>query len=380
MRKIHFIFILIAVVSFIFTGCSSKNDSNTYYEKNSGTYYEKESDASYGWLGFKMYLSSDKNSYAASIHSNDVVIIPSEYKGKPVTSIINPDRSNNKTINKLFLPNTITSIGEYAFKGCSSLTSITIPDSVTNIGESAFENCSDLRSITIPDSVTSIGEYAFKGCSSLTSITIPESVTSIGGYAFKGCNALTSITIPFVGLELNGTSNTLFGIIFEGYGYSYDTGYSNGGCVPSSLKKVIIKGGKSIEKYAFKGCSDLTSITIPESVTSIGESAFSYCSSLTSITIPESVTSIGKSAFFYCSSLTSITIPESVTSIGESAFSSCEKLTNIFYEAPQANGEKIYIGSGNSALTNAIWYYYSETKPASRGNYWHYVNGVPTKW
>ena len=133
----------------------------------------------------------------------------------------------------------VTSIGEYAFAGCSGLTSITIPDTVTSIGEYAFCECSGLTSITIPAGVTSIGEGAFAGCSGLTTITIPDTVTSIGEYAFSGCSGLTTITIPV--------------------------------------------GVTSIGEYAFCECSGLTSITIPASVTSIGEDSFYECTGLTSI-------------------------------------------------------------------------------------------------
>ena len=180
------------------------------------------------------------------------------------------------------MPDTVVSIGNAAFKDCSSLTSITIPDSVTSIGNAAFKDCSSLTSITIPDSVTFIGACAFNGCSSLTSITIPDSVTSIGAEAFRYCSSLTNITIP--------------------------------------------DGVTSIGWKAFSYCSRLTSITIPDSVTFIGAEAFRYCSSLTNITIPDGVTSIGEFAFFGCSSLTSITIPDSVTSIGKEAFSGCANL------------------------------------------------------
>ena len=216
------------------------------------------------------------------------------------------------------IPDTITHIGNWAFHGCSGLTSITIPNSVTSIGKSAFHGCSGLTSITIPNSVTSIGKSAFHGCSGLTSITIPESVTSIGNGAFWGCSGLTSIVVE----EGNSTydSRDNCNAIIETTNNTLIRGYQNT-TIPNSVT--------SIGDRAFSGCSGLTSITIPNSVTSIGEGAFSGCSGLTSITIPNSVTSIGKEAFLGCSGLTSITIPNSVTSIGEEAFSGCSGLTSI---------------------------------------------------
>ena len=216
----------------------------------------------------------------------------------------------------LVIPEEVKRIGKRAFYECGTLTSVTIPKSVTSIGDWAFSGCSGLKSITIPDSVTSIDEGAFSGCSGLKSITIPDSVTSIGWGVFFGCSGLTSITIPFVGEKMDGTENTRLDHIFV-----VD--------VPDSLKEVIITGGKDIDEMAFLGCSGLTNITIPDSVTSIGGSAFWGCRGLTNIIIPVSVTSIGSSAFSGCSGLKSITIPDSVTSIGEYAFSGCSGLKSI---------------------------------------------------
>ena len=160
------------------------------------------------------------------------------------------------------IPNSVTSIGDYAFEGLSGLTNVTIPNSVTSIGNYAFQNCTGLISATIGNSVTTFGRLAFYRCSGLTSVTIPESVTSIGKEAFSCCTGLTSVTIP--------NSVTTFGV------------------------------------GAFYGCSGLTSVTIPESVTSISEYAFYGCTRLTSVTIPESVTTIGNYAFNGCNSLSKI--------------------------------------------------------------------------
>ena len=229
----------------------------------------------------------------------------------------------SSNIRKVVITSGVISIGDYAFKGCSSLTSITIPGSVTSIGGDAFLRCSSLTSITIPGSVTSIGYSAFKGCSSLTSITIPSSVTNIKDSTFKGCSRLTSITIP------------------------------------SSVT--------SIGSAAFEGCSSLTSITIPSSVTSIEVWAFYECSSLTSITIPSGVTSIGGATFLRCSSLTSITIPSGVTSIGGYAFFECSNLTDVYYEGSEVEWKKVSISSDNNYyLTNAKIHYNSSASSSTK--------------
>ena len=276
------------------------------------------------------------------------------------------------------IPNTVTSIGDYAFSYCNRLTSINIPNSVTNIGHYAFYYCSGLTSVTIPNSVTNIGCYAFDGtpwynnqpdglvyagkvayrykgtmppetsitlldgtlgiavlafreCSNLTSITIPNSVTSIGDEAFSRCSGLTSVNIP----------NSLTSIGIGAFEYC------------SSLTSITIPNSvTSIGNDAFRGCSCLTSVTIPNSVTSIGDYAFQYCSSLTSVTIPNSVTSIGDAAFRECSGLTIVTIPNSVTNIGTGAFYDCSNLTNVKvdWETPLSIDDETFSNRSNATL------------------------------
>ena len=281
-----------------------------------------------------------------------------------LTSITIPNSVTNIGISAFYgcssllsisIPNNVTNIDNNAFRGCTSLTSVTIPNSVMSIGDYAFYGCTGLTSITIPNRVTYIGEYTFKGCTSLTSVTIGESVSEIGKSAFESCTSLTSVVwnaihcvnfiIPDAPFPNSVTSFTFGEKVEHVPAYlCYDMsvlasitipnsvtsigGGAFSGC--SSLTSVTIPNSvTSIGTYAFQGCSSLSSVTIPNNVTSIEAGAFSGCSSLTSITIPNSVTSIGSSAFDGCSSLTSVTIPNSVKSIGDWAFSGCSSLTSI---------------------------------------------------
>ncbi len=205
-----------------------------------------------------------------SYETNNGAITITGYTGPPWVVTI-PDTMNG-------LP--VTTIGEGAFEGCTSLTSVTIPNSVTNIGDSAFRECTSLTSVSLSTNLT--GDIGFDGCASLTSIVIPNGVT---GISFAGCTNLTSITIP------NSVT--------------------------------------SIGDWAFWSCTSLTSITIGNSVTGIGWNAFADCTSLTSVTIGNSVTGIGWAAFACCTSLTSVTIPNSVTTIESGAFEYCTSLTNV---------------------------------------------------
>ena len=219
---------------------------------------------------------------------------------------------NGELVTELIIPKGITSIGNYTFYNCRSLTAINISESVTSIGDFAFYGCSSLVNITIPEDVTSIGKHAFRECSSLTNINIPENVTSIGEHAFRECGSLTTITIP------------------EGVKVIPTSAFQN--C--SNLTSITLpEGVTSIEYQAFRECNSLANINIPKSVTSIGDFAFWGCSSLVNITISEDVTSIGSDAFMGCRNLNAFTIPESMASIGLRAFYNCTGLTTIICRA-----------------------------------------------
>ena len=402
------------------------------------------------------------------------VVIPDTYKGYPVVAIGESAFTGCSSLTSVTIPNSVTTIGDYAFSYCSSLTSVTIPNSVTTIGEYAFYNCSSLKAVyitdvaawcnisfdgyyanplyyarnlylngelitelVIPDSVTTIGEYAFYNCFSLTSVTIPDSVTTICYEAFCNCSSLKAVYITDVAawcnisfdsyyanplyyarnLYLNGelitelvipdsvtmigeyafyNCSSLTSVIFEdptGWWYADSSIATSGTAISESsladastaakylrssyadkywfkdtkleyykgLEYTLNESGTgyivtgirdctdtdliipnmynglpvtAIGDYAFYYCSALTSVTIPDSVTTIGNKAFYNCSSLTSVTIPDSVITIGNSVFYGCSSLTSVTIPDSVTAIGNYAFYGCSLLTSVIFEDP----------------------------------------------
>ena len=323
--------------------------------------------------GLQYTLSDDGTYYIVAgigTCTDTEVIIPEFYQDLPVRSIGRAAFRSCSNLTSIKIPNGVTSIGYCAFQYCSSLTSVTIPEGVTRIASNAFQDCANLTSIAIPNSVTEIGEYAFSGCSKLESISVGNSLAGIEYNAFDGCRGLTGVYITDLAMwckisyggeksnPLNFAKNL----------------YLNGTLVTDLT---IPDGITKINYYAFINCISITSVTIPDSVTSIGNSAFNGCSGLTSVNISDRVTTIGNMAFFGCSNLTSITIPDSVTTIGDHAFNVCTKLSAIYYRGTLAKWKEVYIGSLN---TTATIYYYTETAPVEAGNYWHYVDGVPTKW
>ena len=387
---------------------------NAYYLGNADNPYlfllkgEKDADSckiheNTRWIGEDAFRS---NFSLTSIEIPDGVTVISDFAfaaclnltsvtiGNSVTNIGDYAFWTCRGLTSIEIPDSVTRIGDWAFNGCDGLTGIEIPASVTSIGDQAFLGCRKLTSIEIPDSVTSIGDKAFEyctslqgtkydnayylgnadhpylflfkseetavsckihedtrwvgsgaflGCSGLTGIEIPGSVQSIGDDAFWRCRALANITVD----ANNQYYSSVDGILFDKVQTvlaCYPAGKTEEKyCIPDTVKSIgesafawcgltsieIPDGLTSIGYAAFENCTGLTDIEIPDGVTSIGGYAFSGCSGLTSIEISDGVTSIGGYAFRGCSGLTSIEIPDGVTSIGWSAFESCSNLTSV---------------------------------------------------
>ena len=273
--------------------------------------------------------------------------------GKEVTNLVIPSTMTSigkavfagcSSVTSITIPTTITSIGDYAFYGCSALTSLSISGSVNNVGRYAFGRCSNLSSITIPSGISSISDGMFSGCRNLTTVTIPNNITSIGGYAFSDCSNLTSVTI---GKNVTSIGDRAFDEctkLYEVYNLSSLSlvqGNNTNGKVAyyarvihTSLSEASIYYKQGDFQFVTSGTPTLiaytgsaSNVVLPSKCNGlnygISEKVFYGHKELTTVTIPEGVISIGRNAFRDCSALTSVTIPGSVTSLGTGIFPSC---------------------------------------------------------
>ena len=391
-----------------------KSGTTRQYDKN-GTYYWYYIPSS-----IKTVVISDAATRIPSIAFYNCSGLTRITIPDSVTSIGTYAFSRCSGLTSVIIPDSVTTIGSYAFEDCTGLTSITIPDSVTSIGTYAFSRCSGLTSVTIGKSVTSIGTSAFENCTGLTSITIPDSVTSIDNFAFRDCTGLMSVTIGSsvtdIGDYAFSRCSNLTTVDWNAMACTSAASTMFDGC--TNLTTISIGNNvTTLPAYAFSGCTGLTNVTIPNSVTSIGQSAFyrcnklqniyiadivawcnipglyelmgrgasnknlylnnelitsvsipdgvttipSYafygCDSIESVIIPDSVTSIGQSAFSRCSGLTSVTIPDSVTSIEQAAFQGCSGLTSINFEGTKAQWNEISKGTNWDSGTGSYKIY-----------------------
>jgi len=184
------------------------------------------------------------------------------------------------------MSDTVTTIGDYAFSGCTGLKEINMSNNITSIGSYAFNGCGSIKSITLPQKLQNMGIFAFNSCTSLENISIPSDVTSISEKTFNNCTSLVSVVLP--------------------------------------------EGIRTLGASSFRGCSSLENINLPDSITFIGEFSFSVCGNLVNPKLPKGLKSLEKASFKDCSSITSIDIPENVDTIGEKAFLNCTNLDNIY--------------------------------------------------
>ena len=341
-------------------------------------------------VGLVFALNDERTAYiVADMDSSgaDAVTIPATYNGLPVTSIGDRAFEGCSSLTSVTIGSNVASIGRWAFEDCNNLTSITIPASVASVGWGAFSDCSNLTGVYIsdtaawcalkfdnesanplyyagnlylngelvtelvlPEGVTGISSYAFYNCRNLASVTISDGAVSIGERSFYGCSDLALITIP--------DSVTSIGELAF-----YDCNALTGVFISDLAAWCTIDFGAYLNDNPLYYAGNLylhgelvTELIIPEGVTSISDGAFAGCSSLTEITISESVTNIGSSAFRECSGLTSVTVPDSVTSIGWSAFRECGRLTSVTFENMEGwwRAETSTATSGTSISSSAL--------------------------
>lgn len=229
---------------------------------------------------------------------------------------------NGTLVEHLVVPSHISAVAQRAFSGCHSLKSVTISQGVVSIGDYAFSSCSNLSVLSLPASLQSIGAGGFSFCGGISSIQVPASLRSVGSGAFYGCSGLTAVHIA----DLAAWCNLQFADSKSNPLVNAGRLYLNG----TEVTELTIPAGiTTVGDYVFSDCVGITSLLLPEGVTSVGDGAFSGCVGLTSLTFPKSLTSVGEEAFMFCNGLAEVTFPHSVLSVGKDAFSGCVELKAI---------------------------------------------------
>lgn len=277
-----------------------------------------------------------------------------------ITQIKYATFGNCESLYAVNFPESITVIGTRAFQYCTSLRNLTIGNGIKRIKAEAFRGCTAIANITFGDSLSIIEEKAFQRCTTLKNLILPESLTFIGKNAFYDCNAMESISIPFVGSgtaakgvpdDEDDDENVTTSYTFSGeFSHIFGT-------VPSSLKDVTVLGGKTIGTLAFANCKDIERIKLFQGITSIGYSVFNYCYGLNTVILASSLKTVDEGAFY-----------------------ETPALQTVYYEGTEAQWQNVKIQIYNDYLKRATVYFYSESKPATSGKYWHYVYGEPVKW
>ena len=314
--------------------------------------------------------------------------IPASIEGVPVYAIGNNVFQYCRDLERVTIPEGVTSIGDFVFNCCSNLKEVNLPKSLKTVGYAAFSKCTSLEEITIPDGVTQMGQSVFEGCTALRKAklsggltvissstfsgcqnldetAIPAGVTQIGMWAFNGCSSLKSINIP---AGVDWISSGAFGGCISLTGITLPEGLTTiednlfAGCtgltaiaIPSTVTR--ISGG------AFNGCTGLTTITIPAGVTGIGALAFYRCENLTSVEMTGGVETIDYQAFYGCTKLQSISIPATLYLIGNEVFQYCYELSDVYYAGTEQQWGKVYNYDKSGFLTNAAIHYNSTMPP-----------------
>ena len=299
-------------------------------------------------VGLKYSLNTDEKGYTVvgiGYCEDTDLVIPATYRGLPVTAIGSNAFESVRSFKSVSIPASVTTIGEKAFADCG-VTSVTFATNsqLTTVDMYAFFSSSSLQNIALPDGVTTIGEAAFNGCNNITSISIPDSITTIENRALDFNSSAFTV---YNNAKYLGNSTNPYLVLVKATDTSITT------CN-------IHTDAKLIYAFAFKECTLLTSVTIPDSVTIIGNSVFYKCDALESLIIGSGVTSIGNGIIYY----------ESYDA----------KLKSVYYGGSAEEWNTIAIGKYNGNLTDATRYYYSATAPLEEGNFWHYIEDVPTVW